>query len=283
MKKILWKRKSIPLPLTTEGPLRLFFIGVGGAFSKKHNQTNLLILKGEDHLLIDCGTKCPQALWELKLPITAIHNILITHSHADHIGGLEESALLGRFFAKKKPKMIITAEYEKILWEMSLKGGSAFNERTDGRYLEFADFFEIVRPEPYPGLSRDAWEAHCNSIDLILFRTMHIPDSAQSWKDSVYSLGMIIDGRVLFSSDTRFDPVFVRELDDRFHLEALFHDCQFFTAGVHASLFELKELPRNIKRKTYLTHFGDDFQKYRAKVKEFGFAGLAKQNVFYEF
>ncbi len=39
----------------------------GSAFTKKMNQTNILIIKGNDHLMIDCGTKTPQALWEYGL------------------------------------------------------------------------------------------------------------------------------------------------------------------------------------------------------------------------
>ena len=36
--------------------LSFFFVGVGSAFSKTHFQTNILVTKGQDHFLIDCGT-----------------------------------------------------------------------------------------------------------------------------------------------------------------------------------------------------------------------------------
>jgi ribonuclease BN (tRNA processing enzyme) len=283
LKKIPWNPGKKPLPLVTSGALRLFFVGIGSAFSKLHNQTNLLVIKGNDHLLIDCGTKCPQALWELGHRATSIKNLLITHSHADHIGGLEEFALLGRYFAKKKPVLIITEEYKKLLWEMSLKGGIAFGEIKDGRYLEFPDVFETNTPIPFENLGRDAWQAECGTIRLTLFRTKHIPDSAVSWKDSFFSLGVIIDDRILFTSDTRFDPELVIETDRRYHFEVIFHDCEFFTGGVHASLFELNELPPELKKKMYLTHLSDNFKEFRKKVKQFGFAGLGQQNVFYQF
>ncbi len=283
MKRTTWKSRKRPLPLTTPGFLRLFFVGVGSAFSKKHNQTNLLVLKGQDHLLIDCGTKCPQALWELGLPVTAVQNLLITHSHADHIGGLEEAALMGRYFAKRKPTMIVTDEYKTILWDMSLKGGIAFGELVDGRPLGFDDVFEARTPAPHPAVGREAWKAQSGSIGLALFRTKHIPDSASAWRDSFFSLGVVIDSRVLFTSDTRFDPELLLECDGLFPLEAIFHDCQFFTGGVHASLEELKALPAEIKKKTFLTHYGDNWPDFRAKVRRYGFAGMARQGVFYDF
>ena len=110
--------------LTTKGELSLYFIGTGSAFAKTLNQNNLIIAKGDDHLLIDCGTKCSQALHNVGMPLPSIRNYLITHSHADHIGGLEEAQLLGRYVTQQKPTMIINTAYEKILWEQSLKGGS---------------------------------------------------------------------------------------------------------------------------------------------------------------
>ncbi|MGC8766060.1 MAG: MBL fold metallo-hydrolase, partial [Brevinematia bacterium] len=90
--------KDKKLSLKNDGYLSLFFIGVGSAFTKKHYQTNLLIIKGDKHLLIDCRTKCPQGLYNIGLSVTDIENYLITHSHADHIGGLEEVGLINRYF-----------------------------------------------------------------------------------------------------------------------------------------------------------------------------------------
>ena len=44
-----------PLSLTNEGFLELVFIGVGSAFTKKLNHTNLIVIKGDNHVLIDFG------------------------------------------------------------------------------------------------------------------------------------------------------------------------------------------------------------------------------------
>ena len=92
--------------LTNEGDSSLFFISAGSAFAKTLNQTNVRIIKGDDHLLIDCGSKCSQALQEYQIPIADVENYLITHSHADHIGGLEEVQLYGRYVKKQKPNMV---------------------------------------------------------------------------------------------------------------------------------------------------------------------------------
>jgi len=79
-----------PLSLKTDGHLRLVFIGVGSAFAKRRRQSNMLLIQGDHHVLIDCGTQGPLALNDLGLSVRDVDCYLPTHSHADHIGGFEE-------------------------------------------------------------------------------------------------------------------------------------------------------------------------------------------------
>ena len=277
------KLKKRPLTLTNDGKLSLFFVGVGSAFSKTHYQTNLLIIKGEDHLMVDCGTKATQALFELGVPVTSVRNWLVTHSHADHIGGLEEVMLMGRYMVRKKPTIIINPTYQNLLWDMSLRGGSAYNEERAGNILTFGDMWEIVRPVWLQGFPRETHEANIGSINVKMFRTMHIPEQPDSWQSSFWSCGVIIDDRVMFTSDTRYDPELITSFNERFELEMIFHDCQFFTGGVHAGIDEIAKLPAEVKRKMVLTHYGDNWEGNLGKVKAGGFAGLAKQWHYYDF
>ena len=278
--KALTKKK---VPLSNRGKLELFFIGIGSAFTRKHYQTNLLIIKGNDHLLIDCGTRCPQALGELGIGVTDIHNLLVTHSHSDHVGGLEEVAIMGRYFSKRKPLMIINETYQHFLWEMSLRGGCGHNEKSAHSLLTFEDYFEILRPRRLPEYRRETLQATVGAIDIKMIRTKHIPDSSPDWQSSFWSCGVIIDDRVLFTSDTRFDEDLLIEYDKKFKFDAIFHDCQFFTGGVHAGFEELNTLPGDIKKKIFLTHYGDNWGQFEKKAGACGFAGLAQQHVYYTF
>ncbi len=275
--------KNKQLSLKNSGELSLFFVGVGSAFTKRHNQTNLMIIKGDDHLLIDCGTKCPQALNTVGVSIPTVQNFLITHSHADHIGGLEEAALMGRYIVKKKPTMVINEVYQHLLWDMSLRGGIAFNEENSNDILSFVDFFNVIRPVYLEGYPRETMEAHVGAINVKMFRTKHIPDNSKSWESSFWSCGIIIDDRILYTSDTRFDRDLVLGFEKKCSLEVIFHDCQFFTGGVHSSLEELNQLPELTKKKIHLCHYGDNWEDYKDKIAAYGFAGLTQQMMYYVF
>ena len=229
---------------------------------------------------MDCGTKCSQALHNVGLSLSSVENFLITHSHADHIGGLEEAHLFGRYVTQHKPTMIINSQYQKILWEQSLRGGS---ERSEAKPLQFTDLWTINRPLKLKNYPRETWEANIGSINIKMPRTMHFPDSAKSWKGSAWSCGVIIDDKVFYTSDTRFDRELLESFDNMFNFEMIFHDCQLFTAGVHASIDELSNLPPRLKKKIILMHYGDNWQDFRGQAREAGFHSFARQGRIYTF
>lgn len=271
------------LLLKNDGSLSVFSVGVGSAFTKAYFQNNYMLIKGDKHIMIDCGTRAPEAIHKLGRNITDIENFIITHSHADHIGGLEEVILSGRYMTQKKPNVLITKEYQKLLWEHSLKGGAAWNEFKGNRNLEFEDFWTIDRPKKFSGLGRDAWRADYQGFDIILFRTMHYPDSAPSWKQSAFSTGLVVDERFLFTGDTRFDPEMIEVICRKFPIEVIFHDVQFFPGGVHTNFQDLLGLPENIREKTYLMHYPDSYMNHEEAVLSGGFRGFVRQHHYYDF
>ncbi len=277
---IVSRTKPNPISLTNDGQLTLTFLGCGSAFAKTLNQTNLLIVKGSDHLLIDMGTTSARVLHRHGVSLAQIKNYLITHSHADHVGGLEEVQLFNRYVINQKANMIITKAYEDLLWHDSLKGGSEWSEQ---KRLGFSDLWTTQRPKKLRGYARDVYGTTLGSIDLKLFRTRHFPDSATHWQDAVWSCGVLIDQRVLFTSDTQFDPELLFEFDAKHDPEIIFHDCQLFTGGVHCGIKELATLPADLKRKIILVHYGDAWRDFRALAKAEGFHSWGKELHTYTF
>jgi hydroxyacylglutathione hydrolase len=273
-----------PLKLTNTGQLEIVFIGTGTPFSRTLYNNNFFIIKGETHILVDFGMTGPVALSDIAgLDVTNIKTILPTHSHADHIGGIEYLALYHRYVTQrnvKKPKieMIISEEYEKILWEMSLRGGLEWNEsNSSGKKMKFSDYFEPVRPKLITNSPRHILEIDYKGIHIELFGTNHIPDNARTQKQAFLTFGLFIDKKVMISGDTKFDRKLIEMYSNK--AEILFHDASFLHNPVHASVEELRELPSEVKKKMYLMHYTDDWQKY--KVADFG--GLAHQGIKYTF
>ncbi|MBU3915358.1 MBL fold metallo-hydrolase [bacterium] len=279
------EKNSGKLSLTNNGELELFFIGTGSAFAKNLYQTNFLIIKGDTHILVDFGITGPAALREIAgLDVTDIEVVLPTHSHSDHTGGIEGLALMNRYVGRRfmnKPlmKMIVTEDYQKLLWEESLKGGLACNELSDdpSGLLTCSDFFESVHPALKKNCSRQVFEINYNGIQLELFRTFHIPEGADSWVTSLPSYGLFIDNRIFFSGDTQFDQDLIDMYANK--SEIMIQDIQFFTGGVHVSLEELQGLPSAIKKKMMLVHYNDAWSE--KDISEFG--GWCHQGIKYIF
>lgn len=271
--------------LVNNGQLELFFLGVGSAFAQRKNQTNFLIVKGDKHILVDFGMTGPRALEEtVGLKPTDIEVILPTHSHADHVGGIECLALMNRyvgqrFMNKPKLKMIIDENYQRVLWTHTLQGGLEWNEKdmNAAQKLTFSDFFDVIRPHWKSFYPRETSEVIYGDLHLEIFRTNHISEQSNDWEASLISYGLLIDGKVFISGDTKFDP----ELIDLYksNSEVMFHDVQFSPGAVHALLAELRTLPEDVKRKMYLMHYADNYQEQDIS----DFAGWAEQGVGYVF
>lgn len=281
MKKEAFKET---INFTNSGELQFFFIGTGSAFSTKYFQNNLLIIKGSDHLLVDCGNICPYAMTTYNSNISSVKNVFITHSHADHIGGMEHLALAGKYITNNRPKVVITDEYKKILWEQSLKGGCAYGETSSlGKLFTFEDYFDQIKPVELKNTPRPMYEANVGSINLKIFRTQHIPSPDGSWDNTFYSTGILVDDRILFTGDARFDKDLLDYMESNYQIEAIFHDCQFYEGGVHAFIGELEKLPADIKSKMLLCHYGDNKEDFVDRVSKSGFAGFVDRGVYYTF
>jgi ribonuclease BN (tRNA processing enzyme) len=255
----------------SERRLVVCFVGTGSAFAKHNDQTSLIIAKDRKTILVDIGSTIPQALHRHGMDLTAFDYYHITHSHADHIGGLEELLLKSHYVIGKKPRMIITPTFQRTLWENSLKGGSGVNEHG---LLKFTDLIDPIEPEWVKNQPREIYQVNVDGIHLTIFRTIHIPGNVTKWERAFWSTGLVIDGKVLFSGDTRFDPNLFTDIPLG-RIDTIFHDCQLFSPGsVHASFDELKGLSADIRKRMYFTHYGDVFTKFDAVAE--GFAGFTQ-------
>lgn len=284
MSKLSILEAKPPLNLTNSGYLSIFFLGTGSAFSKNIYQNNIIIIKGNTSIFVDFGTRASFALNIFGHNVSSINNLILTHSHADHIGGVEEILLFNRYGFKRKINLIVPKDYLKILWDYSLKGGCSFSEYKEGKYLDIFDFINYIEPIPIDieyKEKRKFYKVRIENVDIIFFQTKHIPSDSSIIEKHQLTYGLVIDNRILYTSDTKFDKDFIEFLDDYFGIEYIFHDCQLYTGGVHASIEEISNFSDKIKNKTFLMHYQDNYEQIN--LKKYNIMDFAKQWHFYNF
>ena len=254
--------------------LTFTFLGVGSAFTKRNFPSNVLVEawnrgpddqeRPDDTLLIDFGGVGPQALYQLMqkpgfayldhqgtINYPAIRKVFITHQHADHIGGLEEMAMMNAYHYRDletdrpfKPQIISSASILANLWDHSLKGGMG---AMSGRYALLQDYFFIYAIQPGEP-NRDRFTL-LKRYRVQPFPTDHIQiERKYDWP----SYGLYIEdtktrGSVFFSGDTRFDYSAYARMMERAGF--IFHDTQLAEQPdpVHALISELRTLPEPIR------------------------------------
>ena len=270
------------LEFSNDGRLSFFFLGTGNAFQKNYYQSNLLVTKGESHILVDCGSLCPYVLEkEYGAKLSSIKNIILTHPHADHIGGVEELTLSAYYITKQPITIAITPEFKKKLWNDSLRGGLQFCEK--GR-LTFNDYFTELPIKRIQKKPFEMYESKFGSIDVKFFRTRHVTSRLSSLKNSQISYGLIFDERVLFTGDTQYNPEQIRFLLSKYNtIEHIFHDCDVggFSSSVHASYEQLKNFPPQVRGMMSLYHYNK--KMLDVKAEDDGFSGFVRRGVYYIF
>lgn len=267
--------------------MELYAIGSGNAFTKKNWQSNFLIHRNGKHMMIDCGSFAPLALYEeLGLNESDIDAVYVSHIHADHVGGLEAIAFCTFFNPMiKRPKMFIQGQYiihadnqafssglARDLWTDSLQGGLRGLETEDAQLHTYFDVHPVQENSYF------IWEG----IKFDMVQTVHV--SARYKIENSYGLMWTdpdTNERIYITTDTQFCPInamtaYLNECD------VIFHDCETspFPSNVHAHYQRLRELPQEIKAKIWLYHYHDNvidnWDEWSNKAETDGFRGFVK-------
>ena len=230
------------------------FLGVGAAHAVELGSSAAVLERdGEPLLLIDCG---PDTLDRYRAAYGALPRaIYITHTHLDHVGGME------RLFTR--------------LW---------FDEALRGCVRVFVHAALVpwlqARVADYPGVLAEGgvnyWEA---------FRL--VPCSRGFWLDGWWfdvfptrhhrpetSFGLALQGSFVFTGDTRPVPEMLAR-----HAaagERVLHDCSLVSNPSHSGVDDLeREYDEALRRQLVLYHYGStaDGEQLRARGHAIAQAG----------
>ena len=156
----------------SQAGLTLCFPGVGSAFARQNDPTCLIIAKNGVTLLVDVGTNIPRVLSSHGIHVCDFDYYHITHSHADHIGGLEELLLFSHYVLNKTPRLILAEPYKDILWERTLRGGCEHRENGTFQFEDLADF---IFPSQIAKSPRDIYEVEVEGIRSVSYTHLTLP------------------------------------------------------------------------------------------------------------
>ncbi|MCK9540064.1 MBL fold metallo-hydrolase [Dokdonella sp.] len=217
--------------------LTLRFLGVGSAQAPElGSASGALEQDGEPRLMIDCGAEALSAWLEhYGVPPPAI---FLTHTHMDHVAGLErlfyrlyfDPALRGhtRLYAHAALVPLLqsrVADYPGVLAE----GG--------------ANFWDAFRLVP---VSRGFW---CDGLWFDVFPTRH--------HAPMTSFGVALAGSFVWTGDTRPIPEMLSRYAARGELVA--HDCGVVGNPSHTGLDDLaREYPPELRQRLILYHYASE-------------------------
>ena len=276
--------------------MKLTVIGCGNAFSFRNYNQAFLLEEENRKLLIDCGSRIPIALHEMKIDPKSITDIFVSHAHGDHCGGLEEIGFLRYDWARHPhvykdlaipvaphdhdfrddfmeyqpmyaPNLIGNKQFLKDLWDHTLSGAMNSMEGFDAT---LATYF-IPRPiDPNTPFMWAGWECR-------LIQQVHIMTGSVIM--STFGLFMRKEGRpsIFFTTDAQyFQPEQVKVFYDS--ADVIFQDCELigvnvpekkmvYKSGVHANYAQLAgwesvnayRLDKATKAKLHLSHYQDFF------------------------
>ncbi len=250
--------------------MKLKFIGVGGAFTEKYFQSNMVLEIGGERMLIDCGSDCRHAMREAGLRLRDLQAVYISHLHADHAGGMEWTSLATYFdpvFAeaaggRRKLALYLRSSLRAELWRM-LASGCCIPD-VKAKLTTFYDVRSCQKNKPFDfaGVSfRTVQTVHyVNDTEIV-------PSYGLFWTTASGT-------KVFLTTDTQFAPHSIRAFYKS--ADIIFHDCETspFTTGVHARYEDLKTLPAEWRSRMWLYHYWDG---PLPDAQADGFAGFVKQ------
>ena len=240
--------------------MNLNFLGRGAAFNPKEGNNSAYFIENNQLFLIDCGETVFQSLIENKLleNIDSI-NLMITHTHSDHVGSLG-SLVMYSYYTLRKPLNIILPENALHLPNI---------QKILDAYGCTEAMYNFINEKEYDGKNetfqniRHVKTDHCDELNCygLLFSTKN--------------------GIVYYSGDTREINIVKELIANNLPIDKLYIDTTTanFPGNVHLYIGILQEeIPESLKDRVYCMHLNNDSCIEQAKQLGFNVVEINKGN-----
>jgi phosphoribosyl 1,2-cyclic phosphodiesterase len=215
----------------------LSFVGIGSAFHPEVGNNCAYFIRDRKLFMFDCGSTTFSRLLARGL-LNGIEQIyvLMTHTHADHVGSLGDLVFYSYFSQPPQyvKKITIIAQNDlripEILQMMGVGG----------------DYYDCVALPADSKLDGIAMEVH---------RVKHAPELA------CYAYVLQLDGKIIYySGDSVEIPDAIRSRFLNGEIDVLYQDTATNDHPLHLSLYKLVELiPQERRSAVYCMHFDKEF------------------------
>jgi ribonuclease BN (tRNA processing enzyme) len=235
----------------TVNSLSLYPLGVGDFGATRLFHISLLLHIDGRPIVIDCPHRFDAMLahnseiGEIVVGLPEYREIILTHLHIDHAGGLVELIESGTLAAAPPVTLYAPAPMLDYLWsEQRARGVVSAASIRGGRATLDRHFTPVALEAPHD----------FGSFALTYWHTQHIPHTyAYRFDFGNCALG--------YSGDTAYDPELIAWLDA---CDLVLHDVTWppwwddvEMPKLHAPLANLLELPEAFQRKTLLCHYDE--------------------------
>ncbi|MCB8882787.1 hypothetical protein ACELLULO517_21255 [Acidisoma cellulosilytica] len=231
--------------------IELYPLGVGDAYTERFWFSHMMLVVDGRKIFIDCPPYIPKMLaennriGEKKVVLDDYRELIVTHMHADHVGGIEELSYQQYFRTDNPMKMYAPQWLLQDIWS-HLRPAMEESCRGDGGLASLDWYFDPIPMQ--------------NPHDMGGFKVEH-----RFTKHYPRTLAYLFDFgnfKLGYSSDAGFDPEHIAWLDQA---DVVLHDCCFgpmVERGgdvhiFHASREQLLTLPKQFQEKTFLYHYAD--------------------------
>ncbi|MBT7902409.1 ribonuclease Z [Candidatus Woesearchaeota archaeon] len=237
-------------------------LGIGNSHSELYYRSSFLLHAAGETVLVDCPDPIQKMFKEgymareRKIKPESIDSVIITHAHGDHCNGLESLGFQlynEKWFGRRlNPVNLYCLDFDAIWGRLCGSMGellNPFTQQLECKSLE--DYFNLILLVPEK-------EREIGYLTVQIYKTKHHGLNSFGFKASVcnQSLG--------YSSDTTFDPGLIEFFQD---CDVIIHECNGALPGIHTGYEQLMSLPETIRKKMYLIHCPDHFDRFNSKIK----------------